>query len=175
MTRWYTIGQLAGACGIARSTLLYYEQAGLLAPAARSAAGYRRYTDAQAQRLRQICDYRAAGLGVAAIGALLGGGERSAVIGARLRDIAAEMAQLRQQQAVLLRLLGGQADMHAPMDKQEWSALFRSSGMDEAAMMRWHALFERQNPAAHAAFLASLGIDAEEGARIRDAARAMDV
>jgi len=38
-----TIGQLAKRAGVATSTLRYYEEQGLLVPAARSAAGYRLY------------------------------------------------------------------------------------------------------------------------------------
>lgn len=55
----------------------------------------------------------------------------------------------------------------APMDKESWSALFRAVGMDEEAMRNWHRLFERNNPAAHDAFLRQLGLYSAEVARIR--------
>jgi MerR family transcriptional regulator, thiopeptide resistance regulator len=164
-----SIGQLARSCGVSRTTVLYYEQAGLLTPASRSAAGYRRYSDRECERLRAVCDYRATGMSVAAIKSLLDGAHQPALIAARLREIQRDMALLREQQAVLVRLLEGEAHTDGPMDKAAWTALFRAAGMDDAAMMRWHALFERQNPAAHAAFLASLGIGEEEAARIRAA------
>lgn len=168
-----TISQLARSCAVSRTTVLYYEQAGLIAPASRSAAGYRLYSEEEAERLRQICGYRATGLPVAAIKSLLDGAHQPALIAARLRAIQREMAQLREQQAVLVRLLGeGAGQAGAPMDKAGWTALFRAAGMDDAAMLRWHALFEAQNPAGHQDFLDSLGIDAHEAARIRAASGA---
>jgi len=39
--------------------------------------------------------------------------------------------------------------------------------MDEAAMRRWHAAFERRAPQAHLEFLLALGIEAEEAEGIR--------
>lgn len=50
-------------------------------------------------------------------------------------------------------------------------ALLRRAGFDEAAMQLWHHEFERENPAAHAAFLASLGLAAAESAAIREWSR----
>jgi DNA-binding transcriptional MerR regulator len=160
----YTLGMLARFAGVSRTTLLYYEQVGLLLPHARSAAGYRQYDDAAAGRARRIAAYRATGMPLASIAALLDGPAASA-IEQRLAGIAHEMAQLREQQAVLLRLLG-KAD-GAALDKEGWSALLRAAGMDDAAMARWHALFEQQAPDAHAAFLRTLGIDEPEVERIR--------
>lgn len=166
MSGWFTIGQLARQCGIARSTLLYYEQMGLLVPAARSGAGYRRYGQAELERLRQVCAWRAMGLSLDDIGKMLSNGDQSALVAQRLDQIGREMASLREQQAVLVRLLGGEAGA-GPMDKDGWSALLRASGLDDAAMQRWHALFEQQNPMAHQAFLVSLGLTNDEIVRIR--------
>jgi DNA-binding transcriptional MerR regulator len=139
---------------------------GLLAPASRSEAGYRRYGVVELERLRQVCAYRATGLSLEAIKRLLSNGDKNTLIAQRLGEINREMALLREQQAVLVRLLDGEGAA-APMDKQGWSALFRASGLDDAAMLRWHGLFERQNPAAHQAFLESLGLQEEEVTRIR--------
>ncbi|TFW15611.1 MerR family transcriptional regulator [Massilia arenosa] len=160
----YSIGQLARIAGVSRTTLLYYEQAGLLVPRARSAAGYRHYDEAAAERARRIAAYRATGMPLASIAALLDGQAASA-IEQRLGEIAREMALLREQQAVLLRLLGKTDG--GQMDKDRWTALLREAGMDDAAMARWHALFERQSPDAHASFLRSLGLDDDEVSRIR--------
>ena len=166
MSGLYTIGRLARQCGISRSTLLYYEQMGLLVPAARSDAGYRRYGQAELERLRQVCAWRATGLSLDDIGRMLSNGDQNALIAQRLDQIGREMASLREQLAVLVRLLGGDAGP-GPMDKLGWTALLRASGLDDAAMLRWHALFEQQNPAAHQAFLVSLGLSNDEIARIR--------
>ncbi len=169
MSAHMSIGQLARLCGIARSTVLYYEQIGLLAPSSRSAAGYRRYVAADLERLRQLCAYRATGLSLDAIGRLLANGDKHALIAQRLDQINDEMALLREQQQVLVRLLGSGPGAVAAMDKEGWTVLLRASGLDDAAMLRWHALFERQNPEAHRAFLESLGLPAAEVARIRHA------
>lgn len=49
-----TIGQLARRTGCSTSSLRYYERRGLLAPVARSDAGYRLYDETSEQRLRFI-------------------------------------------------------------------------------------------------------------------------
>ena len=66
-----TLGTLARATGLARASLLHYEALGLLKPLARSAAGYRLYGAEQRARLAAIRRYRAAGLGLDQIAALL--------------------------------------------------------------------------------------------------------
>jgi hypothetical protein len=47
----YSIGALARATETKAVTIRYYEGLGLLSPAARTAAGYRRYSDADRARL----------------------------------------------------------------------------------------------------------------------------
>jgi len=167
-----SIGQLARRCGISRSTLLYYEELGLLAPA-RTAAGYRRYSEADAVRTEQIRAWRATGMDVPAISILLRDGEHAGPIERRLQEIAADMTRLREQQDVLLRVLGRTPS--AGIDKAGWSALLRAAGLDDAAMERWHALFEQQAPQAHETFLRSLGLGAGEIERIRGWSRRMGV
>jgi hypothetical protein len=56
--------------------------------------------------------------------------------------------------------------------KQAWVELFRTAGLDEATMRRWHHEFEARWPADHERFLAWLGETPAEIARIRAAARA---
>ena len=50
----YTVGQLAKLFGLSRSTLLYYDEIGLLSPSARSASNYRLYSEADIRRVRII-------------------------------------------------------------------------------------------------------------------------
>ncbi len=50
---------------------------------------------------------------------------------------------------------------------EEWVTRFRAIGLDEAAMEKWHTLFERDNPAGHQSFLEWLGLSAEEIEEIR--------
>ena len=49
----------------------------------------------------------------------------------------------------------------------EWVAMFREIGLDQAQMYRWHKLFESQHPDAHQSFLEWLGLGAEVIAQTR--------
>lgn len=51
---------------------------------------------------------------------------------------------------------------------EEWVARFRAIGLDEAAMRRWHRLFEEENPQGHQSFLEWLGLAPERIAEIRN-------
>jgi hypothetical protein len=55
--------------------------------------------------------------------------------------------------------------------KESWVEMFREIGLDEAAMHRWHGLFETRHPEAHQSFLEWLGIEAAEIERIREHVR----
>jgi len=50
---------------------------------------------------------------------------------------------------------------------EEWVRRFRAIGLDDAAMERWHALFEQENPEGHQSFLEWLGLLAERIREIR--------
>jgi DNA-binding transcriptional MerR regulator len=172
-----TLGQLARAAGLARASLLHYESLGLLEPAGRSPAGYRLYGAAELARLTAIRRFRAAGLPLATIGALLAPHTRAAPAGsgpatlleARLLDLCDEVERLRGQQRLLAQILAA-PDFRAGRpcrDKDAWVALLRRAGFADADMERWHADFEADSPAEHAAFLRSLGLAAAEVAAIR--------
>jgi MerR family transcriptional regulator, repressor of the yfmOP operon len=51
---YYTIEQVAIQTGMTKRTLRYYEEMGLLPPTSRTGGNYRRYTDAEVQRLQRI-------------------------------------------------------------------------------------------------------------------------
>jgi DNA-binding transcriptional MerR regulator len=165
-----TISTLARAFGLARSTLLYYDRLGLLRPDRHSAAGYRLYgADAQA-RLTRIMELRAAGLPLATVKRIL---ETSTPLAEALeRQVAVlnrQLAELRTQQRVVLTLLQSPSTERRAraMSKDAWTRMFRSVGMSDADMQRWHAHFERSMPEAHQDFLESLGLEAVEVKRIR--------
>jgi MerR family Zn(II)-responsive transcriptional regulator of zntA len=61
MREGFTIGDLAGRCGVSRDTLRFYERERLLAPA-RSTSGYRLYGEPDAARVRFIRRAQATGL-----------------------------------------------------------------------------------------------------------------
>ena len=50
---------------------------------------------------------------------------------------------------------------------EEWVARFKAIGLDQAAMEKWHRLFEQENPAGHQSFLEWLGLPADKIGAIR--------
>lgn len=170
-----TLGRLARATGLARSSLLHYEALGLLTPLGRSEAGYRLYGQAEVQRLQLIRRYREAGLSLEAIQGLLSrpqGDGPAGLLERRLLAMSDEIQRLREQQQELARLLA-MPEFHAlrrARGKADWVALLRQAGFSDADMRRWHADFEAATPAQHEAFLESLGLSTEEVATIRQAA-----
>ena len=50
---------------------------------------------------------------------------------------------------------------------KEWVNRFRACGLDDAAMKKWHRLFEQENPAGHQSFLEWLGLPPQRIAEIR--------
>jgi DNA-binding transcriptional MerR regulator len=170
-----TLGQLGKLVGLARTSLLHYESLGLLVPSARSAAGYRLYGEPEVERLRVICRLRDAGLPLADIGALLAPAKAresrkpAELLQRRLLDLSRTIEAVREQQRSLARLLAIPEfrDRNARWNKAAWVALLRHAGFGDDDMRQWHAEFERENPAQHAAFLKCLGLGSAEAAAIR--------
>jgi len=170
----WTVSKLAARCGLSRGTLLYYESIGLLKPAARSAANYRRYGEQDLRRLQQICAYRHAGLTLADIGGILDRRETDAagVLKRRLLALDGEIETLRAHQRAILRLLKTDSFGRKKMiTREKWVGIMKASGLTEADMHRWHAEFERAAPDEHQEFLEFLHIPAEEVRTIRDWSR----
>lgn len=61
--------------------------------------------------------------------------------------------------------------MKKNLNKEEWIAMFKALGLDEATMKRWHQLFETLHPEAQQGFLEWLEIEAGEIAQIRQHSR----
>lgn len=166
----WRITELARTFGLSRSTLLYYDRIGVLKPSGRSDTGYRLYSSDDRDRLAAICSYRQAGLTIEDIRRLLSIEiENGAVLQRRMREIGKEINSLQRQQHLLGKMLQVQSlgELPATVDKQAWIEMLRAAGMDESAMERWHAEFERRAPEAHHRFLLSLGISEEEAVSIR--------
>src|SRR3954466_9505836 len=102
-----TVTHLARACGLSRSTVLYYETLGLLKPARRSDGNYRLYSDRDLQRLQKVCVYRDAGLKLTDIRSILDEpqSDAAAVLERRLVELEGEIETLRDHQRAIARLL----------------------------------------------------------------------
>ncbi len=162
---------LARRCGLSRTAVLYYESAGLLKAARRTASNYRVYGDRELQRLQMIRVYRAAGLAVSDIRALLdrSGSEATSVLRRRLVEIDAEIARLRGHQQAIARLLPGAGALRRRdmITKDVWVRIMKKAGFSEDDMHRWHAEFEASAPAEHQEFLQFLHIPQDEVRSIR--------
>ena len=171
----YSISKIARACGLSRSTLLYYDRIGLLRPSGRTGADYRYYTDADLGRLERIRRFREAGLTLKEIRDVLssGGKPGTRLLEKRMRDTAANIVALKKQQRMLAGMFRQVASGKRPasIDKKLWVEMLRAAGMDQAAMERWHKEFERRAPDGHNEFLLSLGIPEDEVVRIRSWSR----
>lgn len=170
-----TVSQLAGLCGLSRTTLLYYESIGLLPPACRSESNYRRYTTEQLERLRSICAYRDAGLRLSDIRQILDetSNEATTVLKRRLLELDREIETLREHQNAILRLLQAEDGTWRTLDmtKEKWVSIMHAAGFKEEDMRRWHKQFEQQAPEEHQQFLEYLQIPADEIGKIREWSR----
>jgi len=167
----YSIGQVAQMFALSRSTLLYYHSIGLLVPSGRSSANYRRYSEREVSRMKQIAAYREAGLSLSTIGEILSGRKAATatVLEKRLLQINTEIQGLRDQQQVIVKLLQNRKALRKSrvMTKECWVSILAATGMDEADMQRWHIEFETAAPEAHQDFLESLGLAKKEINSIR--------
>jgi len=162
---------LARRCGVSRTAVLYYESAGLLKAPRRTASNYRVYGDREVQRLQMIRVYRAAGLAVTDIRALLdrSGTDATAVLRRRLVDMDAEIARLRGHQRAIARLLPGAGALgrRDMITKDKWVSIMKKAGFSDDDMHRWHAEFEASAPEEHQEFLEFLHITPDEVRSIR--------
>jgi MerR family transcriptional regulator, thiopeptide resistance regulator len=67
----YTVGRAAEIAGVTVRTLHHYDEIGLLKPGTRTSAGYRRYDEADLERLQQILLYRELGFTLEEIAVIL--------------------------------------------------------------------------------------------------------
>lgn len=131
----FTIGKLAKAAGVKRSTIRYYQGVGLLEPASRSPRGYRYYDGACLERLRFIRAAQSTGFSLDDIHTLLRLRERNispcqrvqSLIDSRLKDVEQQLASLRHVQRVLQNarqqcLQGEREDRCAVLETLEASA-----------------------------------------------------
>ena len=165
-----TVTQLARECGLSRTTILYYEREGLLAPAHRSENGYRWYGEKEMQRLKTISSYRSYGLPISSIRTLLAqkGKSQAEILKDHFNELEREIQNLRaQQKAIVVLLQEPQLIEDNIVTKERWVQVMQAAGFSENDMVTWHQKFEEMEPAEHQKFLESLGIEQDEIVRIR--------
>ena len=127
--RMTTISSLAGSMGLRPDTLRYYERVGLLEPAGRSAAGYRLYDEACAERLRFIKALQRMGLRLGDIKELLDvrdrgncpcRGHTEVLVERRLAEVQVEVEQLDAVRDQLLVLKGRNKEC-MDVSVEDWS------------------------------------------------------
>jgi MerR family transcriptional regulator, thiopeptide resistance regulator len=171
----YLISQIARACGLSRSTLLFYDRLGLLRSSGRTGSGYRVYSHKDLKRLMRIRHFREAGLSLKEIRSVLatGGNPGTRLLEHRMRKTGEDIVGLKNQQRLLAGMFRKVASGKRPrcVDKQMWIEMLKAAGMDQRAMDRWHTEFERRSPEGHQEFLLSIGIPPNEAVRIRTLSR----
>ncbi len=105
----YGIGQVAALTGVSVRTLHHYDHVGLVQPAERTEAGYRRYTEHDVLRLQQVLTLRYLGFGLGEIGDLLARPDFdvSASLRAQRRVVRDRVAELQRLDGALAVLLEG--------------------------------------------------------------------
>ena len=111
----FTVGGLAKASGLTVRALHHWDAVGLLVPAERSGAGYRRYGEAEVARLYRILALRRLGLSLEEIAAALerDGPDLTAAVRthlARVEEQLAVQARLRDRLARILDALAGDGE-----------------------------------------------------------------
>ena len=131
----HTVGAVARLAGVTVRTLHHYDEIGLLTPGGRSDAGYRRYDEADLERLQRILFYRELGFGLDDIRTAMtdGGADAS--------------AHLRRQHEMLLERIRRLERMVAAVEK---ALEARTMGINLTPEERFE-VFGDFDPDAHAA------------------------
>jgi DNA-binding transcriptional MerR regulator len=168
----FTIGQVAKKYGLSRSTLIYYDNIGILTPSGRSESNYRLYSDNDLKKMDRMMLFRSAGLSLDSIPSLLDkkGDDLNSSLEHRLSSINNEIQGLRNQQKVILNILENESAVKGSrvITKETWVSLLKAAGLDEDGMKNWHVEFEKTSPEAHQDFLESIGIEKDEIISIRE-------
>ncbi len=109
----FTIGKLAQASGLSRDCLRYYEREGLLAPQAKTNAGYRLYDPGAVERLSFIKHAKRCGFTLTEINQLIGLKTDNSTSCIDIRSVAEEkknrlddkIEDLQEMSAILSRLI----------------------------------------------------------------------
>jgi len=155
--------------GVSRSTLLYYDAAGLFSASRRSDSGYRLYSEEDVERLKVIRQLRDLGVPVAKIRKYLtqpGRGTTSILL-QRILAINEQIGVLRDQQQAILSLLEAEGLLKdARRTLKKGAVLAREVGISKQNYRQVHRSFEKASPESHRRFLRHLGFSAKEITRL---------
>jgi DNA-binding transcriptional MerR regulator len=90
--RTFRIGQIAAQAGISRDTVRHYERLGIIAKAARTAGGYRLYSESALERIRFVRNSVRFGFSLKQVGRFLNARDSGRPPCQDVRDAAAQMA-----------------------------------------------------------------------------------
>nr|WP_055501719.1 MerR family transcriptional regulator [Nonomuraea pusilla] len=136
-----SVGQAARLAGVTVRTLHHYDEIGLLSPSERTAAGYRRYGDADLVRLQQILLYRELGFPLEEIAVILDAPHTDELThlrrqhelltrkAERLHEVIAAVERAMQARTLGLNL--------TPQERLEVFGGFRPSDHEAEAERRW--------------------------------------
>lgn len=167
----YSISHLCKQFGLSRSSLLYYDTIGLLKPSGRSLNNYRRYSQADVNRLEQICLYRQTGITLEEIKYLLESPEGMIreTLEKRLDELNNEIKVIRKQQHLILNILKNESLVKRLqiLERATLIEVLKLAGLNEDDLDRLHAKLEETSPEGHQIFLEALGINKHEIKEIR--------
>lgn len=135
------VGEVAAAAGISVRTLHHWDAVGLLPPSSRSASGYRDYSPADLERLRQVLTYRELGFGLEEVRAMLDDPSVDALAHLRRQQslLADRIAQLQAVAALVHRAVEAK-QMGIDLDPQELREVFGEQDPTQwadEAQQRW--------------------------------------
>ncbi|MFF8284043.1 MerR family transcriptional regulator [Streptomyces albus] len=137
----HSVGQVAGFAGVTVRTLHHYDEIGLLVPSGRTAAGHRRYTDADLDRLQQILFYRELGFPLDEVAVLLDDPDADPVGHLRRQHglLTARIARLKEMAAAVERAMEARkmGVNLTPEEKFEVFGDFDPDVHQEEAERRW--------------------------------------
>ncbi|MEU6073287.1 MerR family transcriptional regulator [Micromonospora sp. NPDC047074] len=137
----YTVGQVARLAGVTVRTLHHYDEIGLLSPSGRSGAGYRRYDDADLERLQHVRYYRELGFPLEEIATILG--DPASGPSAHLRrqhELLTERIKRLQEMVAAVEFAMEASKLNIPLTPQERFEVFGDFDPDahaEEAEQRW--------------------------------------
>ncbi len=132
--RTRTVGTVARMAGVTVRTLHHYDEIGLLRPSGRSGAGYRRYTDADIERLQRILFYRELEFGLDQVRDALAEPDADALVHLRRQHVllGARIERLRRLSDAVALAMEAHL-MNIPLTPEERLEVFGSFDPDEHA------------------------------------------